>query len=334
MRRLCGSRWRLLTNNCFIMLSALVLGIFTFVQLNCENFFDCVHDSLKQDEEYTAGSPRHWNSYRYWQKLRNISKEILSCSQENGDGLTVIPDLVALCEIENDSVAHYLTKRSLLRNARYEYLITRSPDVRGIDVALLYSPMTFRLINSYPLRVASLKGMRPTRDILYASGEVLGGDTLHVFVLHAPSRFSGKRASAPYRMAVMRRLMQSVDSLRSIHREPKIIVSGDFNDESEDESVRFLANNGLAEVSAGVKGMNGAKGTYKYQGVWGSIDHILISGGMKPLFRRCILNDLPFLLEDDSKFGGKKPFRTYWGYRYLGGFSDHLPLVAVFEFGL
>lgn len=314
------------------MIGSLILGIFTFVQLNCENFFDCTHDSLKQDTEYTADSPRHWNTRKYWQKLRNISKEILSCSQNNDYGLSIIPDLVALCEIENDSVMHYLTKRSPMRNARYEYVMTNSSDERGIDVALLYSPMTFRLISSYPLHVSPLKGMRPTRDILYASGEILNGDTLHVFAVHAPSRFSGKHISEPYRMAVMKRLLKSVDSIRSIRENPKIIVSGDFNDESKDKSIQFLVSNNFIEVSKGAKGQNGAKGTYKYQGIWSSIDHILVSKALYGNFTRCFINDQKFLLETDDRYNGMKPFRTYYGYKYLGGFSDHLPLVACFEF--
>lgn len=238
---------------------------------------------------------------------------------------------MALCEVENDSVLHYLTKRGLLRNAKYEYVMTDSPDQRGIDVALLYSPMSFRLIDSYPLRVTPLKGMRPTRDILYATGEVASGDTIHVFVLHAPSRFSGKNKTTPYRMQVMQRLMASVDSIRSIHPDPMIIVSGDFNDESKDKSIRFLEAGRLSEVSAGVKGSHGAKGTYKYQGVWQSIDHILVSHRMRERLKGCFVNDLPFLMESDEKFGGMKPFRTYNGYRYANGFSDHLPLVAQFE---
>ena len=314
------------------MVSTLVLGIFSFVQLNCENFFDCTHDSLKQDTEYTEDSPRHWSRNRFWNKLRNISKELLACGTKNEDGISVPPDLIALCEVENDTVLHYLTKRSLLRNARYEYVITDSPDLRGIDNALLYSPMTFRLIASYPLRVTPIEGMRPTRDILYATGEVVSGDTLHVFVVHAPSRFSGKRPTIPYRMATMRRLMTSIDSIKSIHPDPKIIISGDFNDESEDKSVKYLTGNGLTEVSANVTGSNGANGTYKYQGEWSSIDHILISYGLKEHFRECFLNDMPFLLEKDERYGGKKPFRTFYGYKYLGGFSDHLPLVALFHF--
>jgi hypothetical protein len=52
-----------------------------------------------------------------------------------------------------------LTRRSLLRQAGYEYVMTDSPDRRGIDVALVYSPFTFRLINHRRcvsrLRVAS-----------------------------------------------------------------------------------------------------------------------------------------------------------------------------------
>ncbi len=313
------------------MIASLLLGVFTFVQLNCENLFDCRHDSLKQDMEYTAESIRHWNANRYWKKLRNISKEILSCSSVQSNGIETVPDLVALCEVENDSVMHYLSHRSLLHNARYEYVMTNSPDVRGIDVALLYSPMTFRLISSYPLRVPTLEGMRPTRDILYAQGEIISGDTLHVFVLHAPSRFSGKRVTKPYRMQVMQRLMSSVDSIRAIRSNPKIIISGDFNDEAKDASLIFLEEHGLTDVSAGVRGCNGAKGTYKYQGQWQSIDHILVSKSMLPLLSECVLNDSPFLLEEDTKFGGKNPYRTYNGYRYLGGFSDHLPLVARFN---
>lgn len=44
---------------------ALLLGIFTFMELNCENLFDTQHDSLKQDQEFLSESYHHWNDYRY-----------------------------------------------------------------------------------------------------------------------------------------------------------------------------------------------------------------------------------------------------------------------------
>ena len=159
----------------------------TFVELNCENLFDYLHDEGKQDEEYLPESTRHWTKNRYWRKLNNIAQELLSCSDEG------IPDLIALCEVENDSVMRDLAKRSLLRNAGYDYLMTSSPDQRGIDVALLYSPFTFAPIRSYPIRVEPIKDMRATRDILYVCGETVSGDTLHVFVVHQPSKFGGEK---------------------------------------------------------------------------------------------------------------------------------------------
>ncbi|WP_444544301.1 endonuclease/exonuclease/phosphatase family protein, partial [Prevotella scopos] len=41
----------------------------------------------------------------------------------------------------------------------------------------------------------------------------------------------------------------------------------------------------------------------------------------------CRINDAPFLLEEDTKYGGVKPRRNYNGMRFNNGFSDHLPLV-------
>ncbi len=57
-------------------LLALLMGIFTMVELNCENLFDCRHDSLKEDTEYLPTSYRHWTPYRYWTKLNHIGQEL------------------------------------------------------------------------------------------------------------------------------------------------------------------------------------------------------------------------------------------------------------------
>ena len=147
-----------------MFLSLLLTGFLTLVELNCENMFDCKHDSLKDDTEWMPDGKRKWTPARYWRKLNHIGQEILSC-QEDG-----VPDLVALVEVENDSVLFDLTRRSLLRRAGYDYLMTSSPDVRGIDVALLYQPMTFRPICYDYLSISPLEGMRPTRDVLYVHG--------------------------------------------------------------------------------------------------------------------------------------------------------------------
>ncbi len=295
----------------------------TLVELNCENLFDCYHDSLKQDTEWLPASVRKWTPSRYWRKVNSIGQEIISCLQSS------LPDLVALVEVENDSVLRDLTRRSLLRNAGYEYLMTSSPDVRGIDVALLYQPFSFRPVCYDYLDVTPLEGMRPTRDILYVQGETVNRDTLHVFVVHAPSRFGGEKATRPNRRIVMERLISVIQLLPP---DAKVIVAGDFNDYADSPSLQFLEANGLHNVTQEARGEHGAQGTYRYEGRWQSIDHILVSPNLRDSVTQTYINDAPFLLEEDKKYGGVKPFRTYNGYRYQRGFSDHLPLVVRFRF--
>lgn len=304
------------------MLTLLLASLLTLVELNCENLFDCHHDEGKQDTEWLPDGKRHWSPARYWRKLNNLGQEILSC-QENG-----LPDLVALVEVENDSCLFDLTRRSLLRNAGYEYLMTQSPDVRGIDVALLYQPFSFRPLCYEYLSVHPIEGMRPTRDILYVKGSTLNHDTLHVFVVHAPSRFGGERATRSNRRLVADVL---VGFIRQLPADAKVIVAGDFNDYADSPALQYLAESELCNVTARVQGQHGAQGTYRFEGRWQSIDHVLVSRILEERVSQVFINDAPFLMEDDGKYGGLKPFRTYNGLRYQRGFSDHLPLVVRFS---
>lgn len=294
----------------------------TFVELNCENLFDYYDDEGKDDAEYLPEATRHWTKKRYWRKLNNIAQELLSTSDEG------IPDLIALCEVENDSVLHDLTHRSLLRNAGYEYLMTSSPDLRGIDVALLYSPFSFAPIRSYPLRVTPIKGMRPTRDILYVCGETVSGDTLHVFVVHLPSRYGGERYSRPFRQAATDRLCQSLDSITSLNPKAQILIAGDFNDGAESPALRQICQHGILNLTKDAKAQNGVRGTYRYKGEWESIDHILGSPYIYNKVDTTFIHSPKFVLEDEKLYGGYRPRRTYNGMRYQPGYSDHLPLVV------
>ncbi|MBO4827045.1 MAG: endonuclease/exonuclease/phosphatase family protein [Prevotella sp.] len=302
----------------------------TLVELNCENLFDCADDSLYNDNEWLPDAIRRWTPRKYWRKLNSIGQEIIACG-EQADGSWALPDLVALSEVENDSVLVALSRRSLLRKAGYEYVMTQSNDERGIDVALLYSPFAFRLLHYHALRVVLPQGRHATRDILYAAGEVMNGDTLHVFVVHAPSRYGGERASRPFRLRVAERICQSIDSIRCHDAEARIIVAGDFNAYVAESSLRRYEQHGLVNVARNARGTHGARGTYRYQGEWGSLDQILTSPALAACLDSCYIFDAPFLMEKDDKYGGLQPRRTYRAYRYNGGYSDHLPLVARFR---
>lgn len=312
------------------MFCVLLLQSLMFVSFNVENLFDCEHDSLKNDMEWLPEGKNHWNKKRYWKKVNHLAQEIIACG-ETEEGWQ-LPDLVALCEVENDTVMRDLTRRSPLRNARYEYVMTDSPDPRGIDVALMYSPFSFSLVEYKSFRVKPLKGMHPPRDILYVKGTLMGGDTLHVFVVHAPSRTGGELITRNHRVVVAQRLCATMDSIRCYSPDAKILVAGDFNDVRESPSLLMLQAHDLQDISMNAKGKHGALGTYRYQGEWGSLDHIFVSDSLMKCLSDCRVFDAPFLLEEDEKYGGMKPYRTYLGPRYVGGFSDHLPLIARFRF--
>lgn len=306
-----------------------VLQAFTFVELNCENLFDTQHDKGKNDTEYTPSGTYRWSKTRYWRKLDRTGQTLLSCANLKD---AAVPDMAVLCEVENDTVMRDLTRRSLLRNARYDYVVTQSADERGIDVALLYSPMAFRLLSSHAIRIAPMKGMRPTRDLLYAKGLIISGDTLHIVGIHFPSRRGGEKLSRPFRQHAAQRLSETIDSIYATNNQARIIVAGDFNMYADDGIMKNILSHGLVNLTAQAKGPRGAKGTYRYHGAWGSLDHILVSPALLPCATECYINDATFLTEPDERYGGFKPRRNYQGPVYHNGFSDHLPLVGRFVF--
>ena len=71
---------------------------------NVENLFDCQHDTLKNDYEFLPDAPKGWTRARYNDKLAKIAKVIVAT------GVKDVPDLVGLCEVENDHCMKDLTE--------------------------------------------------------------------------------------------------------------------------------------------------------------------------------------------------------------------------------
>ena len=291
---------------------------------NVENLFDCKDDPRKNDNEFLPDAKRNWTPYRYWEKVRNLAKGVIA------SGNDYVPDLVGLCEVENDSCLYDLTRRSPLREAGYRYVITDSPDQRGIDVALLYQRASFKVLQHQSIRVPHKQLKKgATRDILHVVGKVVSGDTLDVMVCHLPSRSGGQAKSEPYRIFVADLIKQTVDSLLEVRLHPHIILMGDFNDYPTDKSMkRLCSGKSLHNLMKGKK-----EGSYRYRGEWGMLDQFIVSRSLlkkKSNIRtskdKAQVLCHPFLLEEDDKYGGEKPFRTYNGMKYQGGFSDHLPI--------
>lgn len=288
---------------------------------NVENLFDTLHDEGFHDEAFLPDGENRWTSHRFWQKLTNISRVIAAVAEDGG-----VPDLVGLCEVENDSVLHTLTRRSVLRQLGYEYVMTHSLDARGIDVALLYQPVHFSLLTNRSIRIPSLEeGLRPTRDMLYAKGLILadrGIDTLHVLVVHLPSRAGGHEGDRNRRLAA-KTLWQTVDSIRVQDDGAHVVVMGDFNAGRRDKIFKH--------APLRLTDDNRSSGTYCYQGFWQWLDHILVSPFVETRGPALPIR-LPWLLEENKTYGGDMPFRTFRGPAYHGGISDHLPVLLDLQF--
>ena len=119
-----------------------------------------------------------------------------------------------------------------------------------------------------------------------------------------------------------------------------ILIMGDFNDYPDCSSMCKVLGAKKTDGTIKEKGLYNmfwkhameGKGSYKYQGEWNMLDQIIVSGkmlkggGLYTSQDKAVIFETPFILEEDKQHFGYKPMRTFNGRRYIGGYSDHLPI--------
>ncbi len=302
---------------------------------NAENLFDTIDDPGTDDAVFLPSSDKHWTRYRYWRKIKSIYKVIAAA------GVTSPPEIIGLCEVENRQVLKDLCYHTPLSKYPWRIIHFDSPDRRGIDVAMIIRSDRVKLLDAQPIAVATGDSGSLTRDILH--GTVLfNEDTLDVFVNHWPSRRGGEEYSASKRMSAARILRKQADSVISKRIVPRLIMMGDFNDEPGDSSIikgLGAATHWSKPVSEALYNLSSSSdnsalvGTHKFNTEWSVFDQFMVSGslldnsGLYTNISGYSIIDFDFLLQPDDKYLGIKPFSTYNGIHYNGGFSDHLPVV-------
>jgi len=315
-------------------------GDFVLVSYNVENLFDTIDNPDTADDEFTPDGERHWDSYRYYHKLRRLWKVLAATTFDD------FPDVIGFYEVENRDVVHDLITKTPLWNGHYQIFHRESLDRRGIDVAIAYRPETFQPIDTSTIRIVfdGADSSYHTRDIMYMKGVAkVSDDTIHIFANHWPSRYGGYSATDVLRCRAASVLRRKVDSIFANNQCAKVLCIGDFNDNPDNMSVNdFLkARTDLDNVEPGSlynvshylwreKGL----WSYWYQGNGDFLDQVIASGdllGGKGLHfsidDASPLNE-KFLLNEDGSI-----FRTYLGPRYTGGYSDHLPVVIRMRVG-
>lgn len=325
-------------------------GNFTVAFYNVENLFDTIHAQGKSDEEFTPHSKKKWNTKRYFHKLEQLASVIDSI------GGQYLPDVIGLEEVENSAVLEDLVKQESIAAANYKIIHYESPDFRGIDNALLYNSNSFKPLfqKAIPINMPDSINMMgnhkvTSRDILYVKGLVYGRDTLHILVNHWTSMYFGEKETVSHRKYCAMVAKHQIDSIIAVYPNANILLGGDLNedvfgpatlgvmnpdmsyDEPKNDRIYNLAHYLYTEKD---------QGTYNYRGVWGTLDHMFVSGNLLNQNNNFhtskddahVFNSMLVMNKYNNRNGkGIRPNRSYGGKNYYGGFSDHLPVYIQFS---
>lgn len=339
------------------------ISSFRIAFYNMENFFDCWHDSSKNDHDFTPAGIKGWGRAKYANKRNRLFKATAALDAECPLAA------IGLAEVENARVLRELCRGTPLRYKGFDFVHFESPDPRGIDVALLYRKDLLQVDTAYPIAlVIPPDSVARTRDILYVratlknnaactkdASSVMGNSPvpsdaypatrqrddghfthpkpqLHLFVCHFPSKYGGTLETNHKRAAAARLLRQHMDSLYSKDSTAFILAMGDLNTTAEDSVLSPLRSppylNLMASHAWQPRFARHAIGSHKFREEWSTIDHIILNRHVLPRLKGggAFVFARSFLLQTDERYMGIKPFRTFYGAKHLGGYSDHLPV--------
>ncbi len=305
---------------------------------NVQNIFDEHHDGSEY-REFIPGDT--WTKKLYEHRLLQLSQLIQG----------IQADIIALQEIEHAGVLEDLATRYL---NDYPYYAASSGD----------SAVQVGLLSRWPLRSMRQHALQyeiQLRNILEIS-MLYNGEPMYIFVNHWKSRRGGAAETEVYRRMQAKLLYRAITDILDADPQSRIIALGDFN-ESPDEYLRinqqyptaFLpmqmeepAPYGMALRLSGKidnVGMHDAgyvfyspwldrrfqqmdpPGSYYYRDAWEAIDGILLTESLASFLTDFVV------LSDTSRPKGLlrwdgKPYA--WQTWREEGYSDHLPLYAVF----
>jgi hypothetical protein len=218
---------------------------------NLGNLFDTQSSAISSHLEFTP--QRGWDNTAKEKKLENLAKTINSLHNNQG------PDLLGLCEIENEEMAQALInkmgKQDIYSIAQY----INSPDIRGIDTCLIYSKEKFKFnyAKSY-----NIFFRYPTRDVFLANLTTMQNNSeITVLVNHWPSRVGGRFETEPWRIGVAENCARAVEEVLKVSWDEllelpddlkkdenalaklnqrwnrNVLIMGDLNDNPYDRSV-------------------------------------------------------------------------------------------------
>jgi len=304
----------------FLFFTAISITCFTqkserIAFYNVENLFDTI-DGPNNDAEFLPTGKKIWNSDKFLEKINHVNKVFCELNT---------PMLIGLCEIENVNVLNeIISKNKALKY--YKTVHYDSKDARGIDVGMIYNSKKLKVADQGFIRyILPGQSQASSRDIVWAKF-TYKKESFYAMTNHWPSRRGGTEKSEEKRLKAANSARHFIDSLLNIDPNTKIILMGDLNDYPSNKSVQLIMEKLHPKI---VSSSNKFGGTHNYKGEWNILDHICISNGWNQ-GRLKSKNEIGHILTLEYMLSTYKgnivPFRTYGGSKYLGGYSDHLPV--------
>ena len=299
---------------------------------NVENLF-CPDIPRVHQLDPTASGLQNWDERKYQNKLFKIA-HVFQLILESEKAL---PLVIGLSEVQGRKPLEDLVKLEPF-NSKYEIAHYESMDERGVDVALLYDKTKIELLSSQPISYLFAVENKEseyydtTRDVLFCKVKFLE-TIINVFVLHLPSKRE-KDINKPKRDYILKDLHEKVLTIKSTTQE-SVIIMGDFNENPDEEMIlNFNYDSDFNKILVNPSEelfKNEKFSTFHYKNGL-LFDQMILSkdffnSNYPLLFKEAKVFNHEKLSNWNRKFAGR-PFRTYAGTRYLGGYSDHFPILT------
>ncbi len=281
----------------------------------------------------TASGMRNWDEQKYQNKLRKTAHVFRLMQEEYGS----LPAMIGLCEVQGRDPLEDLAALAPF-NDRFGIVHFNSMDERGVDVALLYDKDKVEVLSAEPIsyfftvQAKDYEYYDTTRDVLFCRVRI-AGTVINLFVVHLPSKRE-KNVNQSRRHYILVDLHEKIVKLHQTSDEP-VIICGDFNENPDekvitdflyDDQLQKILFNPFAELFP-----QGIYSTFHYKSGL-LFDQMLLSLHFRDKnFPLCFGEAAVFsheMLQARTKGSSVRPFRTYSGTRYLGGYSDHFPIIC------
>lgn len=309
---------------------------------NLENLFDKKNSQTRpvKLKNKLKKFLKYWTQDILDLKIKQLVSVIAHMNDQKG------PDLLGVCEVENEGVMTLLAKQLELETGRkYGIAHHDTRDGRGIDVGFIYDMVKFD--KDLMFHHVVLK-RNATRDLFQVNFKTKSkGNDLIVVGNHWSARSAGQYKSEPYRILAAETLAYWHERiLEEKGKDVAIIFMGDFNDQPFDRSLVEYAlstpNPKSITRSRTPKMYNlmwdliqQGDCTYYYGGGYLILDQFMVSRGfVKKNTNFSVIEKTVQVYNYDPKNNKKKRTPKKFGNKpnvTKPGYSDHFPICMIIK---